>query len=172
MPYDLSKHHRRSIRLRGYDYTACGAYFVTICMHRYACLLGTVVDGEMRLNACGRAVEECWEAIPQHCAHVELDAFVVMPNHMHGIIVITAQPVVGTMAADHRRPNGLPRGSLGAVVGAFKAASAKRVNELRHSAGVPVWHRGYYEHIIRDAHALDRIRLYIETNPKRWADKG
>src|SRR5258706_4556210 len=170
MPYDPNKHHRRSIRLRGYDYTTCGAYFVTTCIHRRECLLGTVLDGEMRLNDYGRAVEECWDAIPQHFAHVELDVSVVMPNHMHGIVVITAQSAVDSpVVSDHKRPNGPPKGALGTIVGAFKAASAKRINQLCDNVGASVWQRDYYKHIIRDAVALDRIRAYIEANPARWA---
>jgi REP element-mobilizing transposase RayT len=170
MPYDPDKHHRRSIRLRGYDYAACGAYFVTMCVHRRECLLGAVVDGEVRLNEYGCAVEECWGAIPQHFAHVELDAFVVMPNHVHGIVVITAQSAVDSpVVSDRKRPNGPPRGALGAIVSTFKAASGRRINQLRDTTGMQVWQRDYYEHIIRYAVALDRIRIYIEANPARWA---
>ncbi|MCS6804883.1 MAG: transposase [Blastocatellia bacterium] len=94
MKHDLYGHgrprlNRRSIRLKGYDYAQPGAYFITICTHDRACLFGDVVDGKMRLNAMGQMVQQCWQEIPCHFPHVELDAFVVMPNHIHGILVIT-----------------------------------------------------------------------------------
>ena len=90
MAYNPDKHHRRSIRLRGYDYTARGAYFITICVHGRACLLGNVTGEEMRLNIYGSTVTECWHTIPDHFPDIELDAFVAMPNHVHGIISITS----------------------------------------------------------------------------------
>lgn len=88
MKYDPEKHHRRSVRLRGYDYSQAGAYFVTICTQNRECLFGDMVDGEMRLNDAGRVVHGVWNDLPDHYAGVKLDAFVVMPNHVHGIIVI------------------------------------------------------------------------------------
>ena len=86
MLYDPNRHHRRSIRLKEYDYTQPGAYFITICTHDRAGLFGEIVDGEMRLNDCGRVAEQCWLDIPSHFPHAELDAFVIMPNHVHGIL--------------------------------------------------------------------------------------
>jgi len=87
-PYDPNQHARRSIRLGDWDYRSAGAYFVTICAHRRQPLFGDAADGAVRLNDCGEIVEACWHAIPHHFANVELDAFVVMPNHMHGIIIL------------------------------------------------------------------------------------
>ena len=92
MPYDPRKHHRRSIRLPGYDYTQAGAYFVTLVTHERACLFGEIVDGEMRLNEAGQAAERCWLDIPSHFPHAALDAFVIMPNHVHGILWIVETP--------------------------------------------------------------------------------
>ena len=89
MPYDSQKHHRRSIRLKGYDYTQPGAYYITLCTKARQCLFGDVVKGEMRLNSLGYIAFTCWQAIPNHFPHVELDAFVIMPNHLHGILVIS-----------------------------------------------------------------------------------
>jgi len=104
--YDPEKHHRRSIRLRGYDYTQPGAYFVTIVTRNRECLFGDVVDGNVALNEYGHVVHACWKAIPDHFPNVTLDAFVVMPNHVHGIIVIDfpvramhATAIVGAMHA-------------------------------------------------------------------------
>ena len=95
MKYDPAVHHRRSIRLRDYDYAQAGAYFVTICAQDRRCLFGEIVDGEMRLNAMGRIVAEQWDAIPRRFTNVALDAFVVMPNHIHGIFLIVGAPLAG-----------------------------------------------------------------------------
>jgi REP element-mobilizing transposase RayT len=180
MPYDPFKHHRRSIRLRGYDYTQAGVYFCTIVTRSRECLFGDVVDSEMRVNALGQMVAECWDALPAHFANVELDAFVITPNHVHGIIVIAgdgdtvhvgAQDVRATHASplrDPERPRGPKRKSVGAIIGSFKSAATKRINEMRATAGAPVWHRNYHEHIIRNEKSLHAIRDYIAGNPANW----
>jgi hypothetical protein len=103
---DPQRRHRRSIRLRGYDYSQAGAYFITICTQDRACLFGEIVDGEMRPNAAGRMVKQCWQEIPAHFSHVELDEFVVMPNHVHGILIIT-----NTVGTTHASPQPLPQSS-------------------------------------------------------------
>jgi hypothetical protein len=103
MAYDPEKHHRRSIRLKGYDYTQPGAYFITICTHGRECLFGEIIDGEMHLNEAGQIVVQTWQDLPNHVPNVQLDAFVVMPNHVHGIIIIT------------ERAGGVGTGSVGAV---------------------------------------------------------
>jgi putative transposase len=182
MKYDPKKHHRRSIRLPGYDYTQPGAYFVTVCTQNRECLFD---DPVLR-----SVVETYWRAIPRHAPHVALDAWVVMPNHVHGIIVITDRPA--TVGARHSQQtplsthepgsseiytamqspsrNALPlqRGSLGAIVGNFKSVTARRINRIRHTPGLDVWQRNYYEHIIRNERALQRIREYIINNPLQW----
>jgi hypothetical protein len=104
MPYDPQKHHRRSIRLKGYDYTQPGAYYVTLCTKARQCLFGDVIKGEMRLNSLGYIAFTCWQAIPNHFPHVELDAFVLMPNHLHGILVISDTVVVGATHASPLHP--------------------------------------------------------------------
>ena len=174
--YDPTKHHRRSIRLPGYDYTQPGAYFVTICTHNREPLFGHVVNGEMVLNAWGRIVWEEWFRTAQLRPYEELfeDEFVVMPNHVHGIIWIVGDNNVGAQ----RRcaptkpggvtPNNVAPGSLGAIVRAFKSAVTKRINALRGTPGARVWQRNYYEHIIRNERALNAIRRYIAENPQRW----
>jgi len=174
--YDPNRHHRRSIRLKGYDYTQAGAYFVTICVYQWECLLGDVRDGEMVLSEYGRIVQETWDDLPNHYPHMELDAWVIMPNHVHGIIVLTPDvddvDVVGaglrpapTKAARKSSPR---RHDLPEIVRALKSFSARRINQLRHSPGVPVWQRNYYERIIRTERALQAIRQYILDNPIRW----
>ena len=163
MIYDPNKHHRRSIRLKGFDYTRENAYFVTICTQNQACLFGEIVNGQIRLNDAGRVAQMMWKAIPAHFPHVEIDAWIVMPNHVHGIIII--------VGATHASPqSGPPKGSLGAIVGSYKSAVSRQINQLHRTPGATVWQRNYYEHIIRDAAALDRIRKYISDNPAHWAE--
>lgn len=172
MKYDPERHHRRSVRLRGYDYSQAGAYFVTICTQGRACLFGDVADSQMRLNDAGRVVERCWHEIPIHFPHVALDAFVVMPNHVHEILIIAV-----TVGATHAlplpnnaspRPHGPQPDSIGAIIGSFKSAATKHINELRNIVGAPVWQRNYYEHIIRNDESMNRIREYIVNNPLQW----
>ena len=163
MRYDPERHHRRSIRLKGYDYSREGAYFVTICTQYRLCLFGEVVDGEMRLNDAGRIAEQCWLAIPNHFPHVALDAFVIMPNHIHGVLWI-----VGDVGAKNFSPLP-PRGTsktIGSVIRGFKIGVTKWFRE--NTDIYTVWQRNYYEHIIRTEDALHRIRRYIATNPLRW----
>ncbi|MCX7838639.1 MAG: transposase, partial [Anaerolineae bacterium] len=159
------------------------AYFVTIVTRNRECLFGDVVDGAMRVNAWGQIVVECWDALPTHFPNVELDAFVVMPNHVHGIIVIVddAAPRRGEAFFGLSRkpknasplhpqpPRGTQSGSVGAIIQNFKSVSARKINASRDTAGAPVWQRNYYEHIIRNEKSLHAIRAYIENNPAHWA---
>ena len=169
---DMNVHYPRSIRLKGYDYAQDGAYFVTICTHRQSCLLGEIVDGEIMLTSYGEVARACFEEMPHHFAHAEVDVFVVMPNHLHGIIVVTDGTEVGTQHAAPLRKEASLRpapGSLSTIVRSFKSASTKRINELCGMPGAPVWQRNYYEHVIRNERDLERIREYIVTNPLKWA---
>lgn len=161
--YNPEKHHRRSIRLQGYDYTSNGMYFVTICSHQRQCLLGEIVDGEMRLSELGQIVRSHWLKLPIHHPHLQLDVFVTMPNHIHGILVLTNSPV-GTsfdvQSLEHtnvRTAKPAPTQAVGTsvnrygipeIVRGFKTFSARQVNQRRKMRGVPVWQRNYYEHII------------------------
>ena len=180
VPYDPEKHHRRSIRLADYDYSQPGAYFITICTQDKVCLFGKVIDGEMHLNAFGWIVDEEWQKTAQVRSNVLLDEFVVMPNHVHGIIRIIedlatgtadrAQNVVGATrrVAPTKRPTGPPSGSVGAIMAQFKSLVTKRINRLRGTPGAKVWQRNYWERVVRNEQELDRIRRYIEENPLRW----
>lgn len=164
-------HHRRSIRIKEYDYTSPGAYFVTLVTYQRDCLFGEIRDAKMALNDLGSIADECWRAISEHFPFVELDAYVIMPNHVHGIIVIRE-----SVGARHVCPSGYaspqqpPRGpaprSLGAIVGSFKSAVTKRIGRELNATGI--WQRNYYEHIIRNEKDLQRITDYIEMNPLRW----
>jgi len=161
--YDPSKHHRRSIRLKGYEYTQAGAYFVTICVQGRECVLGEVVGGQMQLNDWGCVAEECWMWLADQYPYVTLDASVIMPNHLHGIIVVDDGRGGSRTAPTTRKP-------LGRLVGAFKTVSTKRINEMRGTPGAVFWQRNYWEHIIRNDADLARIREYIQNNPARWME--
>ena len=152
--------HRKPTRLQDYDYSQPGAYFVTICAQHRKCLFGTIVDGQMQLNAISKIVVECWNRIPQHFPSVALGESVIMPNHIHGIIACNP---VGA---------GLPRPTspvLGKIVAYFKYQSTKYINQYRNTPGTRIWQRNYHDHIIRDDVDLQRIRQYIQDNPMKWA---
>jgi REP element-mobilizing transposase RayT len=242
---------RKSLRLQGYDYAQSGAYFVTICTHQQLSLFGQVVDEQMALNTRGRIVQSCWDQIPMHYPMAELDAFVVMPNHVHGVILIVNDR--DSVGATHGSPvhtsnspaqangspvhtsnspaqangspvhtsnspvqangspvhtsnspaqangspvhtsnspvhtnnspvqidnmhahgslalaNGAQRHSLGAIIGQFKSSVTRHINRLPNPPDHPIWHRNYYDHIIRNEADLNRIREYIINNPARW----
>ncbi len=108
--FDPDRHHRRSIRLKGYDYTSAGAYFVTICVQNRECLLGEVIEGRVSLSGAGRMVQSIWDALPQYYPGVDIDAFVVMPNHVHGIIVLTEHERVLDIPTGQAQPIGQARG--------------------------------------------------------------
>jgi len=185
MGFHPELHHRRSIRLPDFDYRTAGAYFVTVCTHERRC---TFEDPELRAIA-----EEVWRNVAEIDETGDVDEFVIMPNHVHGIIWIAKSHVVGARqpggpfeeppassnAASNRnvavasplRPAvGPPSRSLGAIVGSFKSATAKRINNFRATPGEPVWQRNYYEHVIRNEADLTRVRQYILDNPSRWDD--
>ncbi len=170
------KHHRRSIRLKDYDYSRGGGYFLTLCTQNRQCIMGEVVNGKVVLNEIGVMAESIWSDLPKHYPNIELDAFVVMPNHFHAVIKI--HEVVGAIhelplpgdnknTKTQRRRMLIPR-----IMGYFKMNSAKRINNMRGALGPPVWQRNYYEHIIRNEHELNDIREYIAQNPLKWELDG
>jgi putative transposase len=182
--HDPDKHHRRSIRLKEYDYSQPRAYFVTICTRERECLFDHVVNGEMQLNDAGEITRRCFKDIPVHFPFVELDAFVVMPNHVHGVIMIQGRGEASvvpqtTCAVKTQCRRGersfaptttttpkSPSRTIGSIVRGFKIGVTKwfRANTNVHS----VWQRGYYEHVVRDEDELEAIREYIQGNPARW----
>ena len=175
MKYDPDKHHRRSIRLQGYDYTQAGAYFITICVQYRECVLGDIVNGEIHLSEWGQVVQTEWDQLPRRFPNIETDAFAIMPNHIHGIVMIPGRWGTAGRAPTHRAPTvtverfGQPLpGSIPTIVRSFKSAITKRINALRGTPGVPFWQRNYWEHVVRDENDLNRIRQYIENNPLRW----
>ena len=176
-----NRHHRRSIRLPAFDYAGPGAYFVTLVTEYRACIFGTITNDSMALSPQGIIADACWRAIPEHFAHVELGGYVVMPNHIHGIILLsereTAKP--SHVGATHwvaptsgerlpTRPTGPARGSLGAILGAYKMAVTRQI--VAQFGGVSrIWQRNYYEHVIRDDEDWNRIQRYIAENVANWS---
>lgn len=167
MKYDPNIHHRRSIRLKGYDYSQPGAYFVTICTHQRICNLGKIVDGKMVVNQSGSIVQTVWDELPKHYLHVELDEFCIMPNHVHCIIVLVDGN--GGRGRSETSPyHRLKRHGLPEIVRALKSFSSRRINELKGTQGTPFWQRNYYERIIRTQRHLNSVRKYIRDNPLKW----
>ncbi|HEY9068811.1 MAG TPA: transposase [Candidatus Ozemobacteraceae bacterium] len=165
---------RRSIRLREYDYTWPGAHFITVCTYGQRQLFGKIAGGCMQISPEGEIIQQVWKGLPDLYPNAKSDVFVIMPNHIHGIILLDA-PLVSVGAglkpaptsadekSSRRSRHGLPE-----IVRALKSFSAWRINEYRKALGTPVWQRGYYEHVIRNDESIDQIRVYIMNNPARW----
>ena len=172
MKYNPEIHHRRSIRLKGYDYTQPGAYFVTICTYHRDQIFGEVINGEMKLSVLGEIVYQEWFRSAEIRKEIQIfeDEMAVMPNHVHGI-----NWIVESVGADGVRPTKqdarraslrrAPR-SLGSFIAGFKASVTSRAGRELHMTGI--WQRNYYEHIIRNDHELNNIRWYIVNNPLNW----
>ncbi|MCR4304169.1 MAG: transposase [Gallionella sp.] len=165
-------HHRRSVRLRNYDYSQAGAYFITLCTQERKCLFGALAGDVVQLNEAGRLAQNIWDALPEHYSCIELDSFVVMPNHIHGIILLNTAGArfiasnddgAANLGAMNRAP------TLGEIVRAFKARCTHSVNQLLGTKGLSIWQRNYYEHVIRNESSLQEIREYIANNPAQWA---
>jgi putative transposase len=163
---------RKSPRLQGYDYSQSGAYFVTICTYQRAHLFGDIREDAMHLNPIGEIACQRWQAIPHHHSNAELDLFVIMPNHMHGIIILTDE--VGTRPASSaatlrdNRPQRVQSGSLSIIIGSYKSGTTRRIRVHLRTPGRIVWQGRYHDHIIRSPADLDRIREYVLNNPARW----
>ena len=172
--FDPKKHHRKSIRLPGYDYSQAGAYYITIVTHQRDCLFGKIENEKMILSDLGKIADECWRAIPDHFPLVELGAYVVMPNHVHGIIVITdngrgaalLRPYTGPDENQNSHKINVKPGSLGAIVRSYKSAVSYRIHKEHNATGI--WQRNYYEHIIRNDKDLQNKTDYIQANPMLW----
>ena len=192
------KRNRRSIRLQSFDYGSAGAYFITICCYEKQHLFGEVLEDKIRLNEMGLIVGEEWQRSEEIRAEMTMDAFVIMPNHIHGIVFIQSERVkklrIGGNVSDESSPTTTfianvgahgraplhgdtandsmhrkPK-SLSSFVAGFKSVCTKRINLLRNTPRLSVWQRNYYEYVIRNEADLDRIRSYIRTNPKRWTN--
>ena len=195
MTYNPGIHHRRSIRLKEFDYSSAGAYFVTICTHGRECLFGDIAGGEMRMNDAGRMVEEWWANLPGKFPDVAIDEFVVMPNHFHGIVCVGAPPCGcpgftpprGCLTSKTGRPHGAaptmpihltdPKAAatLGDVMDWFKTMMTNAyIKGVKHLDWPPfpgrLWQRNYYERVVRDDAELSAVREYIRFNPANWMD--
>ena len=147
----MTRHKRKnSLRLAGYDYSQSGMYFVTIISHQRLHLFGHIKNSELSLSKLGEIVQACWQQIPDHFPSVELDTFVIMPNHIHGIIVLhdVSEKV-----------------TLGHVMNTLKGAVTRqaRKTDLDIDLEHPIWHRNFHDHIIRNEADLNRIRQYVQT---------
>ncbi|MEQ8947573.1 MAG: transposase [Balneola sp.] len=173
--------NRQSMRLQGYDYSSPGFYFITMCTNRKEYVFGDVTNGKMHMNEYGVVAHHEWFKTELIRDNIRLDEFVVMPNHVHGIIeIIDKTPIVGANR-DSPLPNKIginnsfykskfesPSNNLGAIVRGYKSAVTKQINQIRKTPGTKIWQRGYYDHIIRNEESLFHIREYIKTNPMNW----
>jgi putative transposase len=188
MKFNPDLHHRQNIRLEDYDYSSNGAYFVTICTAQRLHLFGEIIDLNMQLNDFGQIAQNCWLELPNHFPKLVVDEFVVMPNHVHGVVFIQSEqndvpvgarrpcPKVRFMVKRHALPlqtqaafGKLQKGSLGAIVGSFKSAVTKRINEARGRPGEVVWQQNYFDRIVRSDEQLIAARAYVVNNPLGWA---
>ena len=200
MAYNPNIHHRRSIRLKGYDYSQAGAYFITICCKDRKCRFGKIVVGAsvMELNECGQIAYDEWLKLSERFSNFELDVFQIMPNHMHGIIVLNdivgatlavAQNAVVQNAVAQNVPNGIialndvgatarvapttTNATIGDIVGAYKSLVANGcldIYKTKNETMGKLWQRNYYEHIIRNEQSYQTISDYIINNPAKWKD--
>lgn len=175
--YNPIIHHRHTIRFEGYDYTRPGAYFVTLVTLNRECLFGEISNGQLRVNLVGQCVSAVLQNLSNHF-DIFLDTFVIMPNHVHFLIIIkeneqaTSNLEMTSMQDQTAKipilPNGTTPNSLGAIIQNFKSVTTRKINCLRSTTGGKVWQRNYFERIIRNEKEMERIRLYIKHNPMNW----
>ena len=161
------RHRRHSIRLQGYDYSEVGGYFVTICTQARQRLFGKIVGGSVRLVPAGRMTSQSWQELPAKFPQIELDEFIVMPDHFHGILII---PGLWPNTPEGQTNRSVP---LGSMIQWFKTMTTNRyIRGVEESAwprfSKKVWQRNYYEHVIRDEEELNQCRKYIIENPLKW----
>ena len=180
-----NKYRIKSIRLKDWDYSSDGAYYITICTKNRECLFGNIIDKKMMLNNIGEIIKQCWYDLPNHYGNCRLDEFIIMPDHIHGIIIIDNDhnhPIV--VEAIHQLPllHELPLQKqqplqqtrklrrqmlIPKIIGKFKMQTTKSFHEIKNTSE-KLWQRDYFEHIIRDDNELNRIRKYIINNPLKW----
>jgi REP element-mobilizing transposase RayT len=159
-------HHRKTIRLQQYDYTRPGAYFITVCLHdRKQYLFGEIADNVMVLNSVGEYARECWLDIPTFYPYVKLDEFVIMPNHVHGILILNSNNIELGAANQFQQ---CTSGSIGSIIRGFKVGVTKRLRSI--NVQTLIWQRNYYEHVIRNEKSFTDIRQYIRDNPASWGN--
>ncbi len=182
--YNPTIHHRRSIRLKGYDYSQAGLYFITICCQDRVCRLGKIENGVMICNELGEIAYREWMKTAELRPQIELDAFMVMPNHIHGILKINEMDMdtlhsrnntgdntgdnMGDNMGECNSPLRSPSNTIGAIIRGYKSSVTKQFGLMGFDE--KLWQRNYYEHIIRDEQSYQIISEYIINNPKKWAD--
>jgi REP element-mobilizing transposase RayT len=169
MTYNLVRHNRKSIRLKGYDYSQPGEYFITICTHDKKCVFGKVIEEKIILSPIGEIAKKCWEEIPEHYPKVELDEYIIMPNHIHGIIIMSEgrDLINQILTTENNFPlMKNPKETLGKIIRYYKARSTK----LIHNSGYIdfQWQSLFYDRIVRSDNELNNIRDYITNNPLKW----
>lgn len=155
---------RKSLRARGHDYSDAGRFFVTICVHHMETRFGVVDSTSVVLNDAGRCIDALWAGIPDRHASVGLDAYVVMPNHLHGIVVLGMDPMAVAP-------------TLSVIIGQFKSLSTAAYSRGVHAGTYPpfdrsLWQRGFHDHIVRNERSLEELRAYIDGNPARWWERN
>ena len=158
----MLNHQRKLNRLKSYDYSKEGYYFVTICTKNRQENFGNIEDGEMVLNKFGEITEKCWYDLPNHYLNSRLDEFVIMPNHVHGIVVIVDRVGNGLKPFPTKQNHGLSE-----IIRGFKTFSSRRINELQDKFKFQ-WQKSFYDHVIRNEKSLSEIRKYIQENPMKW----
>ncbi|WP_354636227.1 transposase [Planktothricoides raciborskii] len=184
MTYNPDIHKRQSIRLKGYDYSQSGFYFITICCYQRECLFGDIIHSQIILNNFGELVKKEWLKSAEIRQEIKLGEFVIMPNHFHGIVIINQtnnnynHVHTNDVGANGRSPlqeiqsspqqiSMTPK-SLSSLIAGFKSATTKKINIIRNTPKTPVWQRNYYDHIIRNDESLERIREYVQNNHLSW----
>ncbi|CAA6805007.1 MAG: Unknown protein [uncultured Sulfurovum sp.] len=155
-----SNRHRKSIRLKTWDYSQNGLYFITICTKNREHLFGEIIDETMLLSDMGLLAQKYWYEIPKHFDFVFLDSFVVMPNHIHGVIEIRREKAV-------KKFENQPKGTVSSIIGSYKSIVTKKCRLIDASFG---WQSRFHDHIIRNDKSLEKIRAYVIANPKNWKD--
>jgi REP element-mobilizing transposase RayT len=160
--------NRKSIRLKEYDYSLPNWYYVTINTFMNECLFGEIENGYISLNEFGMIAQEEWFKTKQIRKNVDLDYYQIMPNHIHGIIIIDYQIRKGELQFAPTNKFISPSNSVGAIIRGFKSAVTTRINSIKQTKRKPFWQRNYFEHIIRTEKDLEKIRKYIINNPLKW----
>lgn len=173
--YNPEKHHRHSIRYKGYDYSQAGAYFLTICTKDHACLCGDIIDGQLLLSDSGRMITTWWAEIENKFTNVKIDEFVVMPNHFHGIIIIVGADLCVCPENDDIEKGEHAGSPLPRIVQWFKTMTTNEyIRNVKQNNWPPfngkLWQRNYYDHVMRNEDELNRIREYIINNPLKWTE--
>ena len=165
----MNNRNRKPNRLKDYDYSQTGYYLVTICTQDRVNYFGGIEKGQMRLSDIGQIITDCWRRIPEHFRNTALDEFVVMPNHIHGIVVIVGNADLRSLPRDGTPPQNTDRSKmyLSKIVHGFKSSVTRMVRKQWNNHGFG-WQKSFYDHVIRNDEDLHRVRAYIQNNPLNW----